>query len=240
MDMTKEAIEKVESMAKVETFTINDRTYSTKELKLVPDTFRPQTLEIQTLTGIVDFIKANIDNLDLKKLMIIVKNHKTVCVRGVLSGITRDRDGFIDAHINDNYKEFRFGQYMDSEQFTINLMSLFKQSEARDALIKLISTIKMDSGVQVSDDGMSQAVTAKSGIALVGKVNIENPYILQPYRTFREVIQPQSPFIVRVQQVQSVPHLALFEADGGEWMNEAVQNIKAFFNVHLEGVTVIS
>jgi len=74
----------------------------------------------------------------------------------------------------------------------------------------------------------------------VSDVLVPNPVVLAPFRTFPEVIQPESKFIFRM---QSGPQAALFEADGGAWRNEAMGRIKTYLEEQLnviESIRVIS
>lgn len=68
-----------------------------------------------------------------------------------------------------------------------------------------------------------------------GEALIPNPVVLKPYRTFLEVDQPESAFIFRMKEGHGV-ECAIFEADGGAWMMEAMQNIKAYLEKELEGM----
>ncbi len=77
---------------------------------------------------------------------------------------------------------------------------------------------------------MTQTVEAKSGIALTAAVEVR-PYVnLQPFRTFLEVAQPESMFLLRL---DNEGHVALIEADGGVWKLEATRNIAAYFEKNL-------
>ena len=49
---------------------------------------------------------------------------------------------------------------------------------------------------------------------------------LQPFRTFLEVAQPESEFLLRVDSEKGI---AFFEADGGIWRLEAKRNIAEYF-----------
>ena len=60
---------------------------------------------------------------------------------------------------------------------------------------------------------------------------VPNPVLLKPYRTFIEVQQPESAFIFRM---QDGPRAALFEADGGAWRIEAMENIRAYLAKELK------
>ena len=53
---------------------------------------------------------------------------------------------------------------------------------------------------------------------------------LKPFRTFLEVAQPESEFILRVNDKGNI---GLFEADGGVWKLEAKRNIAAYFEKEL-------
>ena len=92
---------------------------------------------------------------------------------------------------------------------------------------------KEDAIKSISDDGVSQAATIKTGVASVNDVKVPNPVVLAPFRTFPEISQPESKFIFRM---QSGPRAALFEADGGAWRNEAMMKIKACLEEQLKEI----
>lgn len=52
---------------------------------------------------------------------------------------------------------------------------------------------------------------------------------LAPYRTFREIKQPESEFLLRSRiDDNNVPKLALYEADGGAWKISAIHGIAEY------------
>jgi hypothetical protein len=51
-------------------------------------------------------------------------------------------------------------------------------------MLKVVGNIQEDNVKSVSDDGTSQAVVARIGVASVGNVEVPNPVTLAPYRTF--------------------------------------------------------
>ena len=77
---------------------------------------------------------------------------------------------------------------------------------------------------------MTQTVTARQGIALNEKVAIKPRVSLQPFRTFLEVGQPESEFLLRINEQGNI---GLFEADGGVWKLEAKRNVAAYFEREL-------
>ena len=63
-------------------------------------------------------------------------------------------------------------------------------------------------------------------------------------RTFMEVEQPESAFVFRMRQNErDGVECAIFEADGGAWMNAAMKNVKEYLQYELAELpqfTVIS
>lgn len=93
------------------------------------------------------------------------------------------------------------------------------------------------------DDGITQTVSVKRGLsgALKDQVALKPIVKLSPYRTFREVKQPESEFLLRVRLDQNdVPTVALFEADGGAWSNTAAENIVEYIQSIVTTIPVIA
>jgi hypothetical protein len=65
---------------------------------------------------------------------------------------------------------------------------------------------------------------------------------LSPYRTFREIEQPRSEFLLRVRSGSSegVVNAALFEADGGAWRHTAMTSIAEYIKKELPEIKVIA
>ena len=61
---------------------------------------------------------------------------------------------------------------------------------------------------------MSQTVTTRQGVSLMQMEAIKPRISLAPFRTFREVPQPESEFILRLDEKDGI---GLFAADGGIW-----------------------
>lgn len=58
-----------------------------------------------------------------------------------------------------------------------------------------------------------------------------NPIVrLKPYRTFNEVDQPESEFLVRLSEGG---YVALYEADGGAWTLQARRNVADYLKTAL-------
>lgn len=121
-------------------------------------------------------------------------------------------------------------QSMTQERAIVELQSLYAITEDRDYLLSLLSRIDVNQGVSSVDNGISQEVSVKTGAVLKEQQTVQPIVHLQPYRTFLEVEQPASDFLLRLDK-EGRP--ALYEADGGAWKLEAKRNIAAYLGEQL-------
>lgn len=123
------------------------------------------------------------------------------------------------------------GGWLDYQTAMIKLKAQFQDTPDKDYLIKLLSKIDVENGVHTEDNGMSQSVTVRTGIAAKGIENVKSICNLKPYRTFMEVEQPASDFLIRISDNQEIQFI---EADGGMWKLAAKQTIKAYIETALK------
>ena len=219
---------------------IEGKSYSTRNISPVKDPV-PAILVVNTLTGLVDYLKANVDKLDLDNLICHISSPRTVSIFSMLHGSFAQRSEFIRAELNT--EEFAFGDFMSAERFNIKLQSSFVEPDNaltptdKGLILKYVGNVRESTIKGVGDDGISQEITVKAGIASVADVVLPNPVTLCPFRTFHEVEQPASKFIFRA---QDGPRFALFEADNGAWRSEAMQNVKAYLQQHIPTLHVIA
>ena len=189
---------------------------------------KASVLAVSTLTGLVDYIKSDLDKLP-EKLLIQVISPRKVALYSPLNA-DREREQYISAEaiLPDNVVYDRF---IGTEQFNIMLQSAFVDVGTKSALLKYTGLIQDEAVKTTGDDGVSQQVTVKTGVASVGQAIVPNPVELAPYRTFPEVEQPISKFIFRMQEG---PRAALYEADGGAWRNKAILSIKEYLQEELK------
>jgi hypothetical protein len=232
--MIKEGTEKILSLGGYQAEEINERTYSNGPSGIVPLLPpKPETLKINTLTGIKDYGPSIGE-------MIHVVDHKTVNVIGItyVDG-WMTRNNYLTA-IHES-PVFNFGQYYNVEMFIIALQSLFVQDDTTALILKLVGNIKDEGVSNFCDDGITQQITAKTGISLVSKVPVPNPVTLRPYRTFMEIEQPASTFVFRIKgNKDEAPYCALFEADGRMWCLNAIKKIKDWLEYEIPGVKIIA
>ena len=121
-------------------------------------------------------------------------------------------------------------QSISQERAIVELQSLYAVTPDRDYLLALLSRIDVNQGVSSVDNGISQEVSVRTGAVLKEQQTVQPIVHLQPYRTFLEVEQPASDFLLRLDK-EGRP--ALYEADGGAWKLEAKRNIAAYLDEQL-------
>lgn len=222
MSMIKDAICKIEDMSKPVEMPIEGRMYVSKSIVAVKEPM-PSPISIHTLTGIVDYIQENPDGLNIGELIIHVRSHDEVIVMGPIFGVFEQRK----IHINCStiLDQFCFGEYIDTEKFVIKMQSLFVQDDTTAKILSIAGNIVDEDIKTLSDDGVSQVGTRRVGIQRREQVPIPNPVTLCPFRTFLEAEQPISNFVFRMQSGGGgLPKCGLWEADGGKWKLDAIQN----------------
>ena len=231
--MIKAAIEKILSLAPVQQLTIDGREYTDQSIYPVKSP-QPEPLLINTLTGLVDYITAAnyLDDLQGSKCFFQVVSHKEVKLLNEIDGSFEQRKTFMVATPPES-RGYPFTQWLDPESFIIALQAMFVPDETTAQLLALVSSIKEEAVKTSGDDGVSQTVTARAGIALVTEMKVPNPVTLRPYRTFMEVEQPAISCVFRLRQG---PMLSLHEADGGLWRLEAIQSIKAYLDLAMKNL----
>lgn len=237
--MLKEMIDKILSLAPPTKVEVNDRTYYDHALVPIKDPL-DDLEKVATLTGFADLLGSPLNSFNNADCYVNVESHARVTLNEYICDEWGQRQQHLVAELPGEMQHFQYGQYMGQEAFIVGLMSLFVDMRDRDELVKAVSSIT-GTDVDVSeDDGISQAVTVKRGLALKGTETMKRVVRLAPYRTFREVTQPPSEFVFRVKKTDQGPALALFEADGGQWRLEAVQNIKNWLAENVADIKIVA
>ncbi len=235
--MIREAIDRVIELARTEIIDVATRKYSTKKLEPVYDPV-PQRLHLSTLTSLADYVEANFDQLE-SPFKVHIESPTLIRLLSELHGHFQQRTVFVEASHNEP-SQFKPGTYYDLETFCILLRTSFVPTQFIEDLLRVFGNVKGEAVAQWSDDGISQTVQARKGIALVEDVKVPSPVILEPYRTFREIAQPESPYIVRVKSNEGKPpSVALFECEGEQWRLRAVDAIKSYLEKSLPDGTII-
>jgi len=243
------AIEDLARRANLQKVEIEGVTYVTSQ---IADPRQPEPLAkpvvVHTLEALVEYLKSNRDRLDPAEHLVHVLGPTQVSVISALKGRFRQREQLVDAltvppvvsgPTGDG--RFRLNTFMPLAPFVIGLRSVFTADGDRDKVVSLVGNVREEAVRQVNDDGVTQEVTARQGRALRSNVEVPGSVRLAPYRTFIQVEQPCSEFVLRLRGggEDSLPEVALFEADGGLWAVEAVATIRAYLMAALDGAWTV-
>lgn len=201
------------------------------DLKELFPTCYASTLEVTSLTGLVQYLNSKFDQEmvdEPDELLVHVESPTRVKVYSQLNG-ERKRESLIEANIEQN--SYPYTQFLDQERFKIDMMSLFDRTDDAEAIMEFASAIRIEDSSDLRDNGVSQVATVRTGASTVDDAKVPSPAVLKPYRTFLEVDQPESQFIFRI---NGNGGCALFEADGGLWKYHAKTNIKEYLETELE------
>lgn len=232
--MIKEALEYIVNMSAPHLTEVDGETYSDRQLDRVSYAPTAATLQLNTLTSLVDYIKGCKKDMyeEYDQQWIIHINDPAHVYLMSMLDTDRKRETLIEASA-ERYMN-AIGNYIDQESFLIGIKSNFVQTDNTDLLLKFAGTVENKSVAQYTDDGITQKATIKRGIAGHEEAVVPSPIALAPYRTFLEVEQPESDFVFRMKTDERGIRCALFEADGGAWKHEAINNIKAYLSEALK------
>lgn len=242
-DLTKETIEKIVAMADAKVHEVDGRKYQHGGLTPIPDPM-VEPLDLASLTGLVDFLIWEFPDGQMVNLLAEVASQEAVFVRTRVRQPWQDRPVIAIAKFGEATR-FPFGRYMDQEAFLIGMQVGFVPDETTAKLLQLIGTVSASKVLNLLDDGVTQQVTASTGLAKLGLVGLPNPVTLRPYRTFSEVEQPPSRYIVRAKQTdddegKTLPLFALFPVEDPSWQAQARANIAAYLKEALASLTVLA
>ena len=224
--MLAKMIDKIVSLKETKTFEIGGQTYTDGHLTMVPiHVDRPECITVSGLDGICQLIRTELAKVGTT-VLVQAKSYKTV---EVMTTYLDDFSRNILYRAEADVPGLRTG-FRDRETALIELRSLFIPGEGTAYLLDLLSRMTDENSVSTQDNGVTQTVEARQGIALKERVEIRPRVVLQPFRTFLEVDQPESEFLLRVDAEKGI---GLFEADGGVWKLEAKKNIASYFAKNL-------
>lgn len=241
--MESQAIDKIVGLSKPDykTFEGVPGHYTSKPMhQVLPEKRNPCALEINTLRGVVDYIKNNLDGES--KRTIVINSPYQVSLYGEYDAITNKRPLYLKSIFN--FNGYASESWDDAEGFIISVMSKFVKDGNRETLLKTVSGITSNSKVETNDDGVSQNVTVQSGISRMKEVEIQNPITLKPFKTFPDIQQPEILYNLRISKTKTPnynsngPGVSLFHCDGGLWKIKTIQAIKEFFEYELSSLGI--
>lgn len=232
MDMNKESIEKIVSLADPRIYNAcgEEFTNDPNMRRLEKHIDRPETIDFYSLDGVVQAITTEINRDEIETpLFVCVQSNKRVSVFTTYRKDNMQRDVLYTA--NAMLPE-PFQTWSEHDDCIIQLRSRFVPNDDTSYLLDLLSRISNEDSVSSDDNGVTQKVTASTGVMMKKNENVKGRVVLAPFRTFMEVEQPESEFILRIKQGDT-PKIGIIEADGGAWKLAAKHNIADYFRAEL-------
>lgn len=226
--MLKAMIEKIAEMAAPKTMEVDGFVYSSKDMQLIHEKKKsPSCISVTGLDSICKLVRNEAEHIG-RKIFVRVSDYREVSVFTTLDG---DEERFYLYKCSADTPNVTMGRFMSYENAIIEIRSLYIPNDDTKYLLSLLSSISNESKVTSSDNGVTQKVEAKAGIALSSMVEVKPRVLLRPFRTFIEVEQPESEFLLRIDQNGCI---GLFQADGGVWKLEATRNVAGYFENELK------
>jgi len=183
----------------------------------------PDTLSLHSLDALVKLVRTEAAKVEAP-LYITVPNHLTVrCFDRPQPEARFFRQVYYEVKATD-VPGWDEKVTLPFEEMQIALRTRFQQTADTPYVQKLLSDISTGAKITYNDNGVATTVVTKKGIDLQANETIRPIVKLRPYRTFQEVDQPESVFLIRINE----RGISFIEADGGMWKLAARQAVKAF------------
>lgn len=229
MDMSKEVVVEIERLTKeaneVHQIKIGDRIFVDKILNEIkaPKHYISNNKHFEDISSLITYLETIQDHPTLGDAKILIKPGYNEIE--VYTEPDNEGDTTYIAEVKPLLPRISFGNYMELEEFIIQLQTKFDVTDNKKNLLTLISKFQTKQEVTTEDNGITQNVVVSKGQGLNEKIQL-NPIVrLKAFRTFREVSQPDVMYLLRVNKHGE---LALFEADGGNWQFEAQQKVRDY------------
>ena len=194
-----------------------------------PKPVYPPTLKLNSLDALVKMIRTE-GAIHGFPLYITVPTHLSVrCFRQPVEGLRLLRTEPYEVSATDVPGWDGSAAQMKFEEAMIAIRPRFQPTLYAEYALKLLSDITTGSKVTYNDNGIATSVVTKTGVALQTNESIRPIVSLRPYRTFQEVEQPASQFLIRINE----RGILFTEADGGMWKLKARETVKAYFEKRL-------
>ena len=231
--MLKAAIEKIQELCAPHLFNIDGHHYlgdnSGCDTDVKPDLETVECINLSSLDALVKFVKTEAVKRH-EAVYITIPNHKTVeCFTHPYDRLRQNREYLYTAEATD-VPGWGEKVALPFEEAIIALRTRFQPTNDTEYALKLLSDITTGSKVTFNDNGVATSVVTKRGIDLQSNTTIRPIISLRPYRTFQEVEQPASEFLIRINE----RNITFIEADGGMWKLAARNTVKAYLEQALE------
>ena len=169
-----------------------------KELR--PTIDHPDILPLNSLDALVKMIKTEAPRFTEAPLYITIPSHLLVqCFTQPEPTERYFRQFFYEVKATD-VPGWDSKVQLGFEEMQIALRTRFQETPDALYAMKLLSDISTGAKITFNDNGVATSVVTKKGIDLQANETIRPIVKLKPYRTFQEVEQPESTFLIRVNE----------------------------------------
>lgn len=230
--MLKDFIAHIQETTRPQIVEISGRNFSIAPggtaIEIRPTIDHPDTLPLHSLDALVKLVRTEASKAETP-LYITIPDHLTVRCFGQPRPDARCfRQVYYEAKATD-VPGWGEKVQLGFEEAQIAMRTRFQETADTIYALKLLSDICCGAKVIYNDNGIATTVTTQKGVALQSNEQIRPIITLKPYRTFQEVEQPESIFLIRVNE----RGITFTEADGGMWKLKARQTVKAFLEEQL-------
>ena len=228
--MIKEAMEWLATTRMGEVKEIEKRPYWTRPNHGPEPIVQPEcgTLTFSSLTGLVDYINNDPDKGAMigDGAFVHVKDSSTAQYVSPLVGPWLFRHYIAQATAADpDFRERR----LPLAEMILTIRRHFAGTPERDVLIDVLSKIVSDEKTQqFTDDGVSQQVTVKSGVASLMRMDMPGDVSLIPLGGFAEVMQPPVDYILRLQKGREEPMVILAPVLSPTYALEYMESVRTW------------
>ena len=230
--MLKEFIAHIQETTKAQIIEISGSTFAVNadgganEIRPMID--HPDTLPLTSLDALVKLVRSEAVGVE-SPLYITIPDHLTVrCFGRPVAKERFHRQVYYEAKATD-VPGWDAHVTLPFEEMQIALRTRFQETQDTPYVQKLLSEISTGAKITFNDNGVATTIVTKKGIDLQANETIRPIVSLRPYRTFQEVDQPESVFLIRINE----RGISTIEADGGMWKLKARETVKAFLEERL-------
>jgi len=133
MDLSTQLYQEIRKDAAVEIIDLGQRKYASRQMFPVLEP-TANTLEVTTLSALVDYLRADPDGIGIENLVCHVKGPLDVAVYSHIAGPFRQRETVI--RVEREIEEWDWNDFTEAEMFNIRIQSRFEDNEDKEAILK--------------------------------------------------------------------------------------------------------
>lgn len=200
---------------------------------------RAAPLKTTTLQAVVDYLRGP-GGVEAVDPVVLIGPGEVRVVTHLLNPERRREELLVASAITPAHP---FGTPLEQEAAVVWLQQCFERTPELEELLWLIGNLRGGTITTLVDDGITQQVTVAAGVQRAGTAEAPPLLHLRPYRTFSEVLQPESAFVLRLVGGDSIPKVIIYETGDVLWRSRAAasieEHIRTLLGAEGEGVVYL-